>query len=158
MPELVHELDMHAEVTPDDVGLGPLGHRRIATITSGSVRGPRLNGTMTGAGADWILRGPDGYGRVDARLTITTDDGAKIYLQYVGLLELTPAIVAVMSGGGDGTAYGDQYFVTGPRFETGDSRYDWLNRSVFVAEGRLVPGPAVDYQVFRVAGSRPPGR
>lgn len=107
MPDLVHELDMHAEVTPADVGPGPLGHRRIATITSGDVRGPRVRGRIVGAGADWILRGPDGFGRVDARLTIATDDGAHIFVQYVGLLELTPTIIAVMSGGGDGTDYGD---------------------------------------------------
>jgi hypothetical protein len=153
MPELVHELDMHAEVRPDDVGAGPLGHRRIATITSGSVHGPRIAGAITGAGADWILRGPDGFGRVDARLTISTDDGANVYVQYVGLLELTPSVVALMSGGDEATDYGDQYFVTGPRFETGDERYAWMNRTMFVAEGRLVPGPAVDYQVFRVASS-----
>jgi hypothetical protein len=60
MLELIHEFDIHAEVTPDDVGTGPLGHRRIATITSGHIKGKRLNGTITGAGADWMLRGPDG--------------------------------------------------------------------------------------------------
>jgi hypothetical protein len=153
MLELVHELDIHAEVAPDDVGPGPFGHRRIATIIGGSARGPRLSGTITGAGADWILRGPDGFGRVDARLTITTDDGANIYVQYFGLLELTSAVVKVMSGGEEDTAYGDQYFITGPRFETGDGRYDWLNTGMFVAEGRLLRGPAVAYQVFRVVSS-----
>ena len=35
------------------------------------------------------------------------------------------------------TEYGDQYFMTGPRFETGDERCAWLNELVFVGEGRL---------------------
>jgi hypothetical protein len=29
--------------------------------------------------------------------------------------------------GGPATAYGDTHWVTQPRFETGDSRYAWLN-------------------------------
>src|ERR1700759_5004214 len=70
MPGFIHEFDMHAEVTPDDVGVGPFGHRRIANITSGYVSGARLNGTIAGAGADWMLRGTDGFGRIDARLTV----------------------------------------------------------------------------------------
>jgi hypothetical protein len=157
MPELIHEFDMHAEVTPDDVGPGPFGHRRIANITSGHVSGERLNGTIGGAGADWMLRGPDGFGRVDVRLTVHSGDGAYIYVQYLGILELTPGIVAVMRGGDTPTDYGDQYFITSPRLETGDERYMWLNQTMFIAEGRLVPGPAVDYRVYRVANSRPPG-
>jgi hypothetical protein len=36
------------------------------------------------------------------------------------------------------------------RFETGDSRYAWLNSAVCLAEGRLHPGPAVEYQVDEV--------
>jgi hypothetical protein len=32
-----------------------------------------------------------------------------------------------MSDGEEDTAYAGQYFITGPRFETGDERYDWLN-------------------------------
>ena len=35
--------------------------------------------------------------------------------------------------GGNGTDYGDQYFRTNPRFETGDPRYAWLNQTLFVA-------------------------
>ena len=55
-------------------------------------------------------------------------------------------LVSHATGGGS-TAYGDTYFMTQPRFETGDARYSWLNRIVAVAEGRLVPS-AAEYQVF----------
>jgi len=133
----IHEFDLHAEVTPDDVGVGPFGHRRIANITSGYVSGDRLNGTITGAGADWMLRGTDGFGRIDARLTVRTDDSAMIYVQYFGILELTPGIVAVMRGGETPTDYEDQYFITCPRLETGAERYAWVNKTAFIAEGRV---------------------
>jgi hypothetical protein len=39
--------------------------------------------------------------------------------------------------------------MTQPRFETGDSRYAWLNRVVAVAEGRVLPS-AVAYRVFKL--------
>jgi hypothetical protein len=39
--------------------------------------------------------------------------------------------------------------MTQPRFETGDSRYAWLNSVVAVAEGRVLPN-AVEYRVFQV--------
>jgi hypothetical protein len=52
---------------------------------------------------------------------------------------------------GQGTEFGDQYFRTTPRFETGDERYAWLNQAVFVSEGRIYPGLGVEYRVYRVA-------
>ncbi len=49
-----------------------------------------------GAAADWMLVGTDGFGRVDVRATVQTVDGAHVYVQYAGLLEFTPAVVALM--------------------------------------------------------------
>jgi Protein of unknown function (DUF3237) len=46
--------------------------------------------------------------------------------------------------------YGDQYFFTNPRLETGDERYKWVNQAQFPGQGRLVPGPTVEYRVYRV--------
>jgi len=80
---------------------------------------------------------------------IETDDGAFIYVQYFGLLEMNDKVQAAM-GAQSGTDYEDQYFRTTPRFETGHERYAWLNRSVFVGEGRLYPGFAVEYRVHRL--------
>ena len=44
----------------------------------------------------------------------------------------------------------EHYFRTCLRLETGDPRYVWVNQTVFVAEGRLHPGPVVEYRVFRI--------
>ena len=48
--------------------------------------------------------------------------------------------------------FGDIHFVTQPRFETGDERYQWLNNLVAIAEGRIIEG-AVQYRVFEVIPS-----
>lgn len=83
------------------------------------------------------------------RLTIETDDGAAIYVQYLGLIEYNEAAHAA-NAGERSTEYSEHYFRTAPRLETGDERYAWVNRTLFVAEGRLHPGPVVEYRVHRV--------
>jgi len=82
------------------------------------------------------------------RATLETDDGARIYVQYYGVIVMNEAVNRALAPGG-ATAYGDTYFMTQPRCETGDPRYKWLNRVIAVAEGRLVSGN-VEYRVFEV--------
>ena len=50
-----------------------------------------------------------------------------------------------------GTDFGDQYFFTNPRMETGDPRYAWVNTTFFIGEGRILPGLGVEYRVWRPA-------
>jgi Protein of unknown function (DUF3237) len=149
--ELVYECKFWAHLDPAmiDVGPGPYGARAVATVTGGRCEGERINGDAKGAGADWLLIGPDGFGRLDVRAQIVTDDGASIYVQYLGVLEMNEAVLTSM-GGGDGTSFDDQYFRTAPRLETGDPRYAWVNTTLFVARGRLIPG-GVEYEMFRVS-------
>ena len=154
MPELVQEFEYYADLQPHNIGPGPFGNRVEAAVTGGELSGDRLKGSFVGAGADWLLASPDGFGRLDVRATLQTVDGAFIYFQYFGLLELTPAVLAIMGGGGDPTNFGDQYFVTNPRLETGDERYSWVNQTMFVGEGRLLPGPRVEYRVYRLDSGR----
>jgi hypothetical protein len=157
MPELIKELEYRADFSGlDQVGPGPFGQRAIAPFTGGEFTGDRLKGTIMGAGADWILLGEDGFGRIDVRATFKTVDGALIYVQSYGLLELTADVMAVVEGSDTPTNFGEQYFFTNPRMETGDERYSWVNQTLFVGEGRLVPGPAVEYRVYRVANPRRP--
>jgi len=148
--ELVHEFSFTAalkEAVP--IGDGPFGSRRIREVLSGDVTGDRIRGTVGTGGADWVLVGPDGYGRLDVRLTLHTHDGAHIYVQYFGLIEYTDAARAA-NAGERSSAWEEHYFRTCLRLETGDPRYAWVNQTVFVAQGRLHPGPVVEYRVFRV--------
>ncbi|HSM67005.1 MAG TPA: DUF3237 domain-containing protein [Ilumatobacteraceae bacterium] len=148
--DLVEECVLHAELTEPNlnVGAGPYGSRLVATVTGGWVKGDRINGTLVGAGADWLLIGPDGWGRLDVRAQIQTDDGAVIYAQYGGLLELNEATMGAMATGG-ATGFDDQYFRTTPILETGDERYAWVNTTLFVGEGRLHEN-GVEYRLHRV--------
>lgn len=149
MPVLEELFLFHADAAPAlDVGPTPIGRRQVANVTGGFVRGPRLNGRVLPSGADWVLVGADGVGRLDVRALVETDAGARIYVQYFGVLELNSAVVGALSGG-DETRFGDAYFMTSPRFETGHPDHAWLNTLVTVGQGRLLPG-AVEYRVFAV--------
>ncbi len=134
---------------PVNVGPGPYGTRLIFEVTGGSFEGPRLNGQVLSGGGDWLLVGPDGWGRLDVRAQILTDDGAAVYVSYFGVLEMNEQVQRAAAEG-SGTEYTDQYFRTAPRFETGDPRYAWLNQTLFVAEGHLRAGRSVEYKVYRV--------
>lgn len=147
--QLVQECTFSATLKPPvAIGAGPLGMRMFYEIIGGEVRGDRLRGTVLGGGGEWALIGPDGFLRVDVRAQVRTHDDACLYVQYVGLLEMNAA-VQLATASGTGTDYGDQYFFTNPRFETGDPRYGWLNTKFFVGEGRILPGLGVEYRVWR---------
>ncbi len=148
--DLAYEFTFNARLAPKvAVGDGPFGDRRVREVLGGEVRGERINGTVGSGGGDWVLVGPDGWGRLDVRLQILTDDGAAIYVQYFGLVEYNEAALAA-NAGERSSDYSEHYFRTAPRLETGDERYAWVNRTLFVGEGRLHPGPVVEYRVFRL--------
>lgn len=129
------------------VGPGPFGNRGIVSVTGGAVEGPRLKGKLLPTGGDWILVDADGVARLDVRGTFETDDGAVIYVQYFGISRPEPGRPARPQG--EAAQYGDRYFMTAPRFETGDERYKWLNGLVCVAEGKAT-ADGVAYRVFAV--------
>jgi hypothetical protein len=148
--ELIEEFTFTARLAESvPVGPGPFGNRRIREVLGGAVSGERIAGVVGTGGGDWILTGEDGYGRLDVRLTINTDDGAYLYVQYFGVIEYNEAAQAA-NAGTRSSDYDEHYFRTAPRIETGDQRYAWVNRTIFVGEGRLHPGPVVEYRVYRV--------
>lgn len=147
---LVQECTLAATLDPPvPIGAGPLGTRMYYGIASGEVVGERLRGRVLGGG-EWALIGPDGWLRVDVRAQLETHDGAFIYVHYVGLLELNEAAQRAIATGG-GTEWGEHHFHTNPRMETGDPRYAWVNTTFFIGEGRLRPGPGVEYRIWRPA-------
>ena len=145
-PLMTYHVDLKP---PVEIGAGPLGTRIVFDVLGGSAEGPRLRGRFLASGGDWILVDAGGTGRLDVRGTLETEDGARIYVQYFGVLEMNDAVQTALASGGS-TDYGDTYFMTQPRFETGDPRYAWLNAVVAVAEGRVLPN-AVEYRVFQVS-------
>ena len=113
--ELVHEFTFNARLAPAvAVGEGPFGARRIREVLGGEVSGERISGKLGTGGSDWVLVGPDGWGRLDVRLTILTDDGAAIYVQYFGVIEYTEGALAA-NAGERSSEYEEHYFRTAPR-------------------------------------------
>lgn len=56
--------------------------------------------------------GPDGTGTVDVRVLVETADGALVFVQYQGRVDLSAGMGAPI--------------YIAPRFETSDPRYAWL--------------------------------
>jgi hypothetical protein len=148
--DLRHEFMLRARLEPPvSFGAGLLGERIFFHAIEGTVEGERLRGTLLPGGGDWLLAHPSGWGVLDVRVQIRTDDGALIYAHYPGLVEMSPTVLAAL-GNGTATRFEDQYFRTTPRMETGDLRYAWVNHSLFVGEGRAIEGLGVEYRVSRV--------
>lgn len=128
---------MVAELRPPKVlSRTPAGTRMIYEVASGSITGERLNAKLAGhSAADWMLVGPDGTGMLDVRSLIETDDGALIFIQYGGRVDLS-----------EGT--GAPLYAT-PRFETGDPRYAWLNKLQAVGKGTL-RGSTLTYDLYEL--------
>ena len=149
MPRLEYLMTYRADLkAPVEVGTVPSGSRQIYDVRGGSFEGPRLKGKLLASGGDWLLIGNDGVGRLDVRGTFETEDGARVYVQYYGVVVINEKVSAALAGGRE-TQYGDTYFMTQPRFETGDPRYAWLNSTVAVSQGRVLPS-AVEYRVYQV--------
>ncbi len=147
--KLVQEMTFRATLKPPvAVGAVPTGTRMYYEIDGGEVIGDRVRGKILGGG-EWALIGPDGYLRVDVRAQVETHDGAFLYVQYFGLLEMNAAVTGATAAGKD-TDFADQHFYTNPRIETGDPRYAWLNTTFFIGEGRIA-APGVEYRVWRPA-------
>jgi hypothetical protein len=134
---------------PLAIGPTPQGTRLFYEVREGRIAGPALNGQVLGGGGDWALVGADGWTLIDVRGQARTDDGAALYFRYRGVIEPTPALIAAMRTGGE-TGFEDQYWRASIEVETGDPRYRWLSQSALIGRGRLLPGPGVAYQVFKV--------
>jgi Protein of unknown function (DUF3237) len=148
--EIIREFTLHFALGETfTVDAGPFGSRSVGTVGAGWARGERINGTLVGPSADWALIGADGYAQVDVRAQVRTDDDANLYLYYTGSLQLTDDVMAALLGGGE-TNFGDAYWFTHVRIESGAEQYQWVNRTMFIGHGRGVGG-AIEYEIYRLA-------
>lgn len=134
---------------PIELGQSPRGRRRIIPIIGGTVTGERLSGRILNLGADWQTVFADGSAELDTRYSIETNDGATIDVRNFGYRHGPPDVLASLARGEhvDPTRY---YMRTQPRFETGDARYAWLNRTIFVGTGARL-ADSVRIAFFEVA-------
>lgn len=111
---------------------------------NGTVTGPELNGKFPPCAA-YLLIDPDGIGTINVRAPLLLNDGAVAELEAMGRYDF----------GEDGYQRAKALDLPNsalgwcPRFLTGDRRYLWLNRTLFVGVGELRPKEArVDYDLF----------
>jgi hypothetical protein len=148
-PELSFVCDIEVQVGPiRDLGATPHGRRRIVPILSGTVRGPRLEGTVVPGGADWQYVRPDGIVELEARYSILTRDGIEIAVTNRGMRRAAPEIMERMSRG-EAVDPALVYFRSVPAFEAPAGPHAWLNESVFVAGAARFPD-RVQIKIFEV--------
>jgi hypothetical protein len=107
---------------PVIVGDGPKGSRMVVDVLSVKLRGERVQAELaTNDAADWLTISDNGkLGALDVRLTLKTEDGAFIYVEYSGRMDMEAGLIAVA-----------------PTFQTGSPDYSWLNRIQGVAAGSV---------------------
>lgn len=134
-PKLDEVCTLQVELDPiREMGTGRAGHRRIIPIVGGTVTGARLSGRILNLGADWQTIFAGGLAELDTRYAMETDDGAVIEIINYGFRHGPEEVLAAVGRGEevDPAAY---YMRTQARLETGDARYDWVNRTLFVGVG-----------------------
>jgi Protein of unknown function (DUF3237) len=148
-PELQLVCIIEADVGPiRDLGPTPQGRRRIVPILGGGVTGSRLQADILAGGADWQHERSDGVLELTARYSILTKDGVEITITNRGLRRAPQPIMERLSRG-EAVDPALVYFRTVPVFEAPIGRYDWLNKSIFLATAARRPGK-VQITVFEV--------
>lgn len=134
-PALEHVCDLSVELNPiQELGQGRSGQRRIVPIVGGTVKGPKLTGTILNVGADWQTVFNDNLAELDTRYAMQTDDGAVIEIINYGYRHGPSEIIAAIARGEEVSPH-HYYMRTHARLETGDSRYAWVNKTLFVGTG-----------------------
>jgi hypothetical protein len=138
---LAAEPFLHLEVELDPIlhlGATPYGDRRIIAILGGRFWGPQLTGRIVAGGADWQLVRSDEVAELEARYTLETVTGERIFVRSDGLRHGPAEVMARLARGEavDPAAY---YFRTILRFEAASAHLGWLNRILTVARGRRDP-------------------
>jgi hypothetical protein len=106
----------------------------IGEVTAARAEGDRFNANLKGnAAADWLRVSPEGFGTLDVKITLETDDGAIVHATYSGRLQFDTMTV-----------------YAAPLFNTGDERYAWMNRIQAVSKGTFQPDGTLVYEMFEL--------
>ena len=143
-----HLADLSVDLEPAKRVPTPVGNRTVFIAKGGRIKGPNIAGEILPGGGDWLLTGSDGIGRVEARVTIRTDDNALISFTAGGLIQLPPDGFRRLAAG-ERLPFGETYARTTPKFETSDERYGWISTVVTIGYNLLSPDH-VDYRVYKV--------
>jgi hypothetical protein len=134
-PKLEHVCNFLVHLDPiRELGSGRAGQRRIVPIVGGTVSGPRLQGHILNIGADWQTIFANGLAELDTRYAMETHDGAVIEIKNYGFRHGDPEILDAIARGEE-VSPESYYMRTHAKLETGDARYEWVNKTLFVGAG-----------------------
>lgn len=136
---------------PEVVGETPEGLHVDFWLSPGTFAGPKLNGTVLGEGADFMVIRPDGVGMVNVHSTFQTENGM-LYVHYNGVFDWGEDGYANFLKGDFPT---DAPLRTSPRFivPKGLTDLQWLNRTQCVGVGTVVASGGVyvvEYDLYAV--------
>ena len=136
-PELEYVVRLHVTLDPAfSVGDTGKGSRTVIPITGGTFEGPGLKGEVLPGGADYQMQ-CDGRTEIEAIYCIRTDDGVNIHVRNCGIIRM----------GGEGGFY----FRCAPKFEAPkDSKYAWMNESLFLCQPGMGAAGGINLDVWRV--------
>ena len=119
-----------------ELGDGPKGVRMIVDVLEVTFTSERVNATLaTHDCADWLTLSEGGtLGALDVRMTLKTDDGAIIYVEYGGRGSFETGLIAAA-----------------PIFQTSHEKYKWLNSVQAVSAGQVnLETKELVYKVYEV--------
>ncbi|MDM0041976.1 DUF3237 domain-containing protein [Variovorax sp. J22G21] len=142
-PTLEHFADLQVEVgTPQVLGSGPGGLRRVVPIHGGSASGHGWRARVLPGGSDFQLIVSDTLSILDARYGLETEAGELIYVQNHAV-RAAPAEVMASLLRGEPVDPSQIYFRCSPRFETAAPALRWINERLFVGVGVRHPAQVV---------------
>ncbi|MDG1069740.1 MAG: DUF3237 domain-containing protein [Sulfitobacter sp.] len=149
IPRLEHVCDLSVTLDPiREMGTGRAGQRRIIPIVGGTVTGPLLQGRILNLGADWQTIFANGLAELDTRYGMETHDGATIEIINYGYRHGPQEVLDAIARGEE-VDHNSYYMRTHARLETGDPRYDWVNKTLFVGVGARLQ-QAVQVQLYAI--------
>lgn len=140
------EVRQHNDVLINDAFQNEL---LISPTSGGFFQGKRLSGTIESIGAGYTLTRPPGRNDIQAKLLLRTDDDADIFMSYEGTLLLDPALERRIVAG-ECVPSTDYYYRLHLIFNTGSSKYNWLNGKCCLAIAGIKDWSTVCYDAYLI--------
>ncbi|KAA6410794.1 MAG: hypothetical protein FRX48_05104 [Lasallia pustulata] len=119
----------------------------VAPMTGGTVKSE--SGFSSAIDADFHMR-------LNAHQVIKGKSGSMIYLNYTGVVDITPELGAILGGIPDAKSTGNSFIEM--RFETGDEKFKELETSTFVGAERFIVEKdkpvVVEYKLSKVLAGK----
>lgn len=125
------------------------GDLLISLTGDGRFSGEHMQGKVLPFGMCTTYTPSEGVNLIHAPILLETEDGAKLFMQLEAYLHLTKELEEQMLAGVPVPP--EQYYYRGTaEFDTGHSRYKWLENKLFVCEGIIHDWHALEFSIYEV--------